>query len=269
MQCESTACGTGESPLCSSCSAQVSHELQLFPALYSYCEAALTPSQRLGRDRVRGGRPGSTKLNQAALSAREDIISILASWSSLVVDERRTSTIPERNVKDMSAFLLANLEWLSFHPAAHDMVTEIHHVAEAAKIAVDPESAVRLRLGSCAERRCNGTAYVTAQPSATLSYQLRCSFSRERLPLSVTDDPAPASARPRCPVIQARIVETADRQATGPLLPTDLAATVAGVPHATIRKWASRGKLTRYGQATRARYDLHEIIALMNGKDVP
>ena len=266
MQCESAACGTGESRLCSSCFNQVSHELQLLPALYSYCEAALAPSQRTGRERVRGGRPGSTKLNHAALSAREDIISILASWSSLVVDERRVVTIPERNVKDMSAFLTANLEWLAQHPAANDLVTEIHHVAEAAKVAVDPDSAVRLRLGSCAQRRCNGTAYVTAQSSATLSYQLRCTFSRERLPLSITDNTPPAQARPRCPVIQARIIETASTQATGQLLPTDLAATVAGVPHATIRKWASRGKLTRYGQPTRARYDLHEIIALMNNK---
>lgn len=38
----------------------------------------------------------------------------------------------------------------------------------------------------------------------------------------------------------------------------------AGVSDATIRKWASRGKLTRYGGPGRAQYDLDEIFALVS-----
>jgi hypothetical protein len=40
----------------------------------------------------------------------------------------------------------------------------------------------------------------------------------------------------------------------------------SGVPEATIRKWASRGKLTRYGSARKAEYDIEELTALMAGK---
>ncbi len=47
------------------------------------------------------------------------------------------------------------------------------------------------------------------------------------------------------------------------LVPTELAALAAGVTEATIRKWASRGKLTRYGRAGRAEYDLDEILSLV------
>lgn len=47
-------------------------------------------------------------------------------------------------------------------------------------------------------------------------------------------------------------------------VPTQLAAIAAGVPEATIRKWASRGKLTRYGQPRRAEYDLDELLALVS-----
>ena len=47
------------------------------------------------------------------------------------------------------------------------------------------------------------------------------------------------------------------------LVPTELAALAAGVTTATIRKWASRGKLTRYGRASRAEYDLGEIFGLI------
>jgi hypothetical protein len=46
-------------------------------------------------------------------------------------------------------------------------------------------------------------------------------------------------------------------------VPTELAALAAGVAVATIRKWASRGKLTRYGSPGRAEYDLHELRELM------
>lgn len=45
-------------------------------------------------------------------------------------------------------------------------------------------------------------------------------------------------------------------------VPTDLAALAAGVTPATVRKWASRGKLTRYGRPGRAEYDLEELRIL-------
>lgn len=48
------------------------------------------------------------------------------------------------------------------------------------------------------------------------------------------------------------------------LVPTELAAMAAGVSDATIRKWASRGKLTRYGCRSRAKYDLNEIFVLVS-----
>lgn len=46
-------------------------------------------------------------------------------------------------------------------------------------------------------------------------------------------------------------------------VPTQLAAMAAGVSVATIRKWASRGKLTRYGRPGRAEYDLDELLFLI------
>ncbi len=48
-------------------------------------------------------------------------------------------------------------------------------------------------------------------------------------------------------------------------LPTMLAAMAAGVGEATIRKWASRGKLTRYGSPGRAEYDVEELLKLASG----
>ncbi|MBT2399352.1 hypothetical protein [Streptomyces sp. ISL-100] len=51
----------------------------------------------------------------------------------------------------------------------------------------------------------------------------------------------------------------------GRTLPTRLAARAAGVSEATVRKWASRGKLTRHGSPSRAEYDVEELTALAAG----
>ena len=46
-------------------------------------------------------------------------------------------------------------------------------------------------------------------------------------------------------------------------VPTQLAAMLADVTEATIRKWASRGKLTRHGRPGRAEYDIDELYELV------
>jgi hypothetical protein len=51
-------------------------------------------------------------------------------------------------------------------------------------------------------------------------------------------------------------------------VPTQLAALAVGVPEATIRKWASRGKLSRYGSPGRAEYDLDELFEIALEKDL-
>lgn len=58
-------------------------------------------------------------------------------------------------------------------------------------------------------------------------------------------------------------------ETTGPgprLVPTGLAALAAGVTAATIRKWASRGKIRRFGTPRRALYDLDELMLLIGDR---
>ncbi|MBB1158186.1 transcriptional regulator [Amycolatopsis sp. DR6-1] len=49
-------------------------------------------------------------------------------------------------------------------------------------------------------------------------------------------------------------------------VPTKEAALAVGVPEATVRQWARRGKLTRYGSARRAEYCLDELTSLRAGQ---
>ncbi len=52
-------------------------------------------------------------------------------------------------------------------------------------------------------------------------------------------------------------------------VPTELAALALGVEKATIRKWASQGKLTRYGTPGRAEYDLEELFVIARRRNAP
>jgi len=58
-----------------------------------------------------------------------------------------------------------------------------------------------------------------------------------------------------------------DREAGPCTVPTKLAALAMGVAEATIRKWASRGAITRYGRPGRAEYDIAELIEIAARRD--
>ncbi|MFE1321143.1 hypothetical protein [Kitasatospora phosalacinea] len=51
------------------------------------------------------------------------------------------------------------------------------------------------------------------------------------------------------------------------IIPTELAALAMGVTEATVRKWASRGRITRYGDRRHAKYDLDELLSMRRGKN--
>lgn len=45
-------------------------------------------------------------------------------------------------------------------------------------------------------------------------------------------------------------------------VPTHVAAIAVGVTPATVRKWASRGKIKRYGRPGRAEYAIEELLRI-------
>jgi len=46
------------------------------------------------------------------------------------------------------------------------------------------------------------------------------------------------------------------------LVPINVAALAASVSEATIRKWVSRGKITRYGRPGRSEFDIDELTQI-------
>nr|AGZ94387.1 hypothetical protein [Streptomyces sp. 31A4] len=203
-------------------------------------------SQRF--ERVSGSRTAGPVFKEEIAALRGAITGVLACWAGTVTD-LVSGPAPERAPGPLAAFLLRHLDVLAAHPAAAEAAEEIGVLAARARRALRPPEAPRVPLGPCASPGCDSTAEATAEP-ATGRGAVRCAsghvwqahewLALRRAPAGAADRPA---RRPRT-------------------LPTKLAAHAAGVSEATVRKWASRGKLTRYGSFSRAEYDVDELVHL-------
>jgi hypothetical protein len=169
--------------LCGFCQDNLAGQLALLPELYDRCEGMLVPRRTRAVERVRGGLPGGISLDDAAVAARARILAVLASWAGLVVDQRRLSRLPQRDVTDLAGFLTRHLAWLAAHPAADEIVTEIAALVRTAEDAVRPHGAVRIELGPCGQPGCGQivTLAVNADNEPVPS-QIQCEAGHVWLP---------------------------------------------------------------------------------------
>lgn len=161
--------------LCRSCCSRLRADIAELPQLYQECEFALAQVS-LGLDRqVRRRKRQGFFLNEAALDARSDIKSVLATWSGMVANERRVTNLIRREVSDLATFLTIHLDWLLAHPAGPRFVDEIGAIAMTARQACRPRPALHLELGQCVQEDCHGALSVTSSIGDTTSpVQVRC-----------------------------------------------------------------------------------------------
>ncbi|MFC0107989.1 hypothetical protein [Kibdelosporangium aridum] len=210
--------------------------LSTLPLLYSRCEVAMQPVRAGGVVREHTGRRATgLPLRAAAFDARARILGVLASWAGLVSAEREVPA-PRRTVPELARFLAAHRDWLAGHPGGADFVAELSElVASASEVLQEPGHTVLT--GHCPIDGCQ--APVRIKPSGAA---VRCEAGHELQPM------------------QWLVLRPRDAQRR--TVPTKEAALAVGVPEATVRQWARRGKLTRYGSARRAEYCLDELTAL-------
>jgi hypothetical protein len=149
--------------LCNSCRSGLSDHLAILPKLYRWSEEILLNTRVSDVGRVRGGLPGGISLNVAAVKLRTEMLSVLASWAGLVVDERPVGRPPGREVCALATFLRVHLEWLSHHPAAADAAAEIAALVGNAKEVLTPDTAQRTELGACRKAGCGGVVSIVAR----------------------------------------------------------------------------------------------------------
>ncbi|MFJ3162752.1 hypothetical protein [Streptomyces kanasensis] len=228
-------------------------DLAELPRLYAEMEYLMGPVATGPLQRVSGTRSTDRAFDEAAAAARSAIVGVLASWAGVAV-ETYGSPVPERRVPELAAFLARHLDLLADHPAVADMAGEITQVTDGARRIARPDGARRVRVGACVREGCGGEVVVTMGGGGAdgRARDVRCGAGHVWQPHEWLD-------------LRGRMAAAEPARAVRRTLPTRLAAVAVGVSEATVRKWASRGKLTRHGTATRAEYDLEELTLLAAG----
>lgn len=144
--------------LCTPCVDRIRTDLTALPSLYEECEQALLTLHH-GSVIRRLGRTGTADLpiSEAAAHARGLINGVLASWTDVVVYERRISRPPQRQVRSLAEFLVTHVDWLAAHRTAADFADEVEHVVSAAYRAIDSDDTRPVELGTCVEPGCHAT----------------------------------------------------------------------------------------------------------------
>jgi hypothetical protein len=161
--------------LCQFCRARVRDDLSELPKLYQEFESSLIRFPFAFEERVSGGGVKGLCLNEASVCARLEIISVLATWSGMVVEERQLSRPPRRDVPDLADFLIRHLDWLLAHPAGPYFGDEVAAMTATARRASRSGPVLRLPLGHCVEEGCDGCLFATRTAGgAPPSVEVRC-----------------------------------------------------------------------------------------------
>ncbi len=162
------------SRLCRACRNEFSARLESLPELYSECGRQLG-----GSDRPRGNATGSGSMpgmpfNAAAADVRARILSVLGSWSGMVVEERRV-TAPERSVEALVTFLGRHVDWIAAHVAVTEATDEVAQLVRTARRVAYPNPVRRVAIGGCVEVGCGGELVAFVHPQEPLQpAEIRC-----------------------------------------------------------------------------------------------
>ncbi|WP_437075596.1 hypothetical protein [Streptomyces sp. enrichment culture] len=137
--------------------------LRALPGLYQESLHHVAPiARRVNQTRVSGSR-NRDRLDLSVLDARNNIMTILESWS-VFVTEKLGNDAPARSVPNLSRFLLRHLEWLVAQPPAADFADEIDGLRLELLHTIDPapgEHHVSSR--ECVVDDCTGTINTSPQ----------------------------------------------------------------------------------------------------------
>ncbi|MGH3670257.1 MAG: hypothetical protein ACRDSH_06425 [Pseudonocardiaceae bacterium] len=105
--------------------------------------------------------------NTTAADVRDAILGVLASWSGMVVTERRV-TAPPRTVNALASFLGKHVDWMAAHVAAAEFTDEVMQLARSARLVAYPNPIRRVPVGACVEAGCAGELVALVHPQEQL-----------------------------------------------------------------------------------------------------
>ncbi len=143
--------------LCSSCRNLLTGRLASLPRLYQACEQALEIRRQHPIAVVRSRRSRGICLDDQTMAVRSDTIRVLSSWCEMVVDERGVTGPSSFDVRKLTAFLQAHLDWLATHTVAADFAAEIAALAADVTQVLNPAKVRMIDLAICTRDGCGQT----------------------------------------------------------------------------------------------------------------
>ncbi|MEU5367060.1 hypothetical protein ABZ354_26930 [Streptomyces sp. NPDC005925] len=163
------------SVLCAPCVKGVQRSLRALPALHQECLHQVSPTGRRTNPTKVSGSRRRDYLDISVLDARHNILAILESWSSMVVEKLRTPA-PQRTVPALARFLTLHLDWLAGQPPAVDLADEIEGLVEELRRTIDPEpTALHTLIRQCVVDNCPGTISAPAHMGRAGNSRITCS----------------------------------------------------------------------------------------------
>ncbi|MGX1915396.1 hypothetical protein ACWIID_42290 [Streptomyces phaeochromogenes] len=143
--------------LCAPCIRRVERSLRALPGLHQECLHQVSPTSRQTNPTKVSGSRKRDYLDISVLDARHNILTILESWSGMVVEKLGTLT-PPRTVPHLARFLTLHLEWLTAQPPAVDFADEIESLVVELRQTIDPDpSDLHTLIRKCVVDNCSGT----------------------------------------------------------------------------------------------------------------
>jgi len=140
--------------LCTPCRNLLAGRLASLPRLYQACEQVLEVRRQHPIRVVRGRRPTGICLDDLTVAVRSDTIRVLSSWCEMIVDERGVTGPGSLDVRTLTSFLQAHVDWLATHAVASDFADEIVGLVADVSRTLNPEQVRTINLGPCTRDGC-------------------------------------------------------------------------------------------------------------------
>ncbi len=140
--------------LCASCRNLLVTCLTSLPQLYQACEQALEVRRQYSITMVRGRRTAGICLDDETMDVRSNTIGVLSSWCEMIVAERGVTGPSSLDVRTLTSYLRAHLDWLASHDVAADFTEEIVGLVTSVRKALNPARVRTIDLAPCPRDGC-------------------------------------------------------------------------------------------------------------------
>ncbi len=156
--------------LCGRCTDHIGTDATRAAELHGELALVLAGTGSGGGPRVSGGGlAAGIALNEAAVTARTQIESVLGSWCRMIAEERGLSA-PAPHITALGAYIHLHREWLAAHGAAADACGEIRGLVTLARPIAQPSGTRSIHIGACPGRDepCDGKLRARLRGEASL-----------------------------------------------------------------------------------------------------